>query len=304
VTALARQFGLTEVLCFQYPDGRDRGSEIATNLGVRPSTIQVNSWRGMILPEIPFLSVNGFGEEVHYASAGSLLQSRVLLTGYHGDKVWDRNTTDTSPGIVRGDISGTALSEFRLWRQFIHCPVPFWGVRQIKDVVNISRDPALAPWDVGGDYTRPICRRIVESAGVPREAFGIKKSAASRWYILEPDYLTQESQQDYMRYLAEHRGDWWHRLRIPPSRNRSTDNAKMQVLWSLSAALVRTPGLYRLHLNRWPVLGGLAALAARATNPPFSPTVIGTRRFCFPWAVDRCKARYEMISRPEYSALR
>ena len=294
VTALARPFGLSEVLCFQYADGRDRGSEMATTLGVRPATIQVNEWREMTFPEIPFLSVNGFGEEVQYAAAGSRLQGRVLLTGYHGDKVWDRNTTYTGPDIIRGDISGTALSEYRLWTQFIHCPVPFWGVRQIRDIVNISRDPALAPWDVGGDYTRPICRRIVESAGVARQAFGMVKSMASRWYVQEPNNLTPESAQDYFQFLTEHRGDWWRRLRIPPSRNRSWDNAKLRALRSLSTTLIRMPGWYRLQLNRWPVLRGLSALGA--PNPPYCPMVIGTRRYYFPWAVERCKKRYQIAA--------
>ncbi len=294
VTALAKQFGLSEVLCFQYSDGRDRGSEIATSLGVRPAAIQVNDWRDMTFPELPFLSVNGFGEEVQYAAARSRLQGRVLLTGYHGDKVWDRNTTYTSPDIVRGDISGTALSEYRLWTQFIHCPVPFWGVRQIRDIVHISRDPALEPWDVGGDYTRPICRRIVESEGVPREAFGITKSAASRWFVLETKNMTLESERDYIGFLTEHREDWWRRFRVPPSRNRSWDNAKLQALRSLSAMLIRIPGWYRLHLNRWPFLRGLSALGI--PNPPYCPMVIGTRRYYFPWAVERCKKRYELTS--------
>ena len=33
----------------------------------------------------------------------------------------------------------------------------------------------MGDWRVGGDYDRPIPRRIVESAGVPRDYFGMRK---------------------------------------------------------------------------------------------------------------------------------
>jgi hypothetical protein len=31
------------------------------------------------------------------------------------------------------------------------------------------------PWDIGGAYSRPLCRRLVEEASVPREIFGVSK---------------------------------------------------------------------------------------------------------------------------------
>jgi hypothetical protein len=53
---------------------------------------------------------------------------------------------------------------------------------------------------VPGDYSRPICRRIVEGAGVPREAFGRTKLAAS---VL--DYvLSDSSRPDYAAWCARH----------------------------------------------------------------------------------------------------
>jgi len=290
VTALAKPLGLREVLCFQYQSGRDRGTDIADYLGVKPTVFLVDAWRQQKKPELPFLSVNGFGEEVHFAAAESQLQGRVLLTGFHGDKVWDRDTLYPGPDIKRGDISGFALSEYRLWTQFIHCPVPFWGIRQINDIIRLSRHPGMEPWDVGGDYTRPICRRIVESAGVPRDAFGTIKSRISSWGIAEPDYLTTESERDFLEYLSAHRADWWRSYRIPPSGNRTVNNAILRSLGSVATILVGLPGWYRLHLNRWPVLAGLTAL--RSPNHPFAPAVIGIGRYYFPWAVEQCKKRY------------
>src|SRR2546428_5128411 len=84
--------------------------------------------------------------------------------------MWSKRPRTTSADIVRGDQSGLSLSEYRLWAGFIHLPVPFLGVRQIGDVSALSRSSAMAPWDVPGAYSRPICRRIVETAGGPRRA--------------------------------------------------------------------------------------------------------------------------------------
>jgi hypothetical protein len=92
------------------------------------------------------------------------------------------------------------MTEFRLSAGFINCAVPFWGARHIHKVVAISRQPAMKPWDVPGDYSRPICRRIVESAGVPRDAFGRRKLAVS---VMET-VLCDSSRPDYGRWCARH----------------------------------------------------------------------------------------------------
>ena len=44
---------------------------------------------------------------------------RVLMTGYHGDKVWAMESKDVSPAIVRGDPSGLGLTEYRLQAGFL-----------------------------------------------------------------------------------------------------------------------------------------------------------------------------------------
>src|SRR5690606_23914570 len=100
--------------------------------------------------------------------------------------------------IVRGDQSGLSLAEYRLRAGFLHCPVPFWGVRQIRDVRAVSNSSELANWDVEGDYSRPICRRIVEDAGVPRDLFGMKKKATWVQFIGSREFMCESSVRDYM----------------------------------------------------------------------------------------------------------
>jgi hypothetical protein len=157
------------------------------------------------MPEVPFLTADGYAEDRFFLSAEPHLRGKVMLTGFHGDKIWGkspygRDSLTPHPEIKRGDCSGLTMTEFRLSAGFIHCAVPFWGARQIHDVVAISRRADMKPWDVPGDYSRPICRRIVETAGVPREAFGVKKKAGS---VCET-VLSDSSRPDYRAWCARH----------------------------------------------------------------------------------------------------
>jgi hypothetical protein len=104
----------------------------------------------------------------------------MLFTGFHGDKVWDIATAAPydSDEIRRGDVSGLDLSEIRLQCGFINVAVPFIFARSIADLVSISRSEEMKPWRTFNGYDRPIPRRIVERAGVPRNIFGREKRAA------------------------------------------------------------------------------------------------------------------------------
>ena len=104
VTALAARFGLQEVLCFERGNDRDIGTRIAHYFGVTPIPVNVHAWRKLPFPEVSFIAGDAFGEEVHYSDAADRLHGRLLLTGYHGDKVWDRDTPSPclTPDIKRG----------------------------------------------------------------------------------------------------------------------------------------------------------------------------------------------------------
>lgn len=158
---------------------KDDGSKIAQYLKVKLHSIDGNRWKTTAYPEIPHIASDCLGTEVHYVSARSILNSCILLTGFHGDMVWGKDMKNISDKLKRPDQAGLSLSEYRLWANFIHCPIPFWGVRQSADIIRLSNSENMRKWDVSGDYSRPICRRIVENAGVPRELFGKQKIGGS-----------------------------------------------------------------------------------------------------------------------------
>jgi|SRR5712691_3855645 len=271
VAVLAQPYGLEEAIAFEPSSGGtpDSGGPIAQALGVRLWRLDRDAWRAPEAPagpEVPFLAVDAKGEDVYFRGADAHLARRVLVTGYHGDQMWSKRPRATNADVVRGDQSGLSLSEYRLWAGFIHLPVPFLGVRQIGDVSALSRSPAMAPWDVPGAYSRPICRRIVETAGVARGAFGVRKQTASVLFFERDDVLSPSSLADYCEWLRGRAADWHDRgVAAPPH--------------SPGAAARLRAALARLASPRLRNALGLAH---------------GARLFphLFPWAVERAKARY------------
>ena len=290
IAALARQAGLRDVMSFEQSRSGidDTGREIAGALGLRLSTVSRSAWQSLRTPEIPFLAADAKGEEVHYTAAEPLLAGRVLLTGFHGDELWDRVAwpLPLNADLVRSDQCGLSLTEYRLWAGFIHCPAPFMGARQFRAVNAISRSPELAAWDVGGAYTRPICRRILEEAGVRRHAFGMTKKNTSVLLFERNTSLMPGSWSAYTAWLAEHTDEWRRRGRTPPELARRGPTRIQAAAWRLAGALNAAAGIapHRLRL--------VASLAWRlralgAAEPLF--------RYSFPWAIEQAKARY---SRP------
>lgn len=125
-----------------------------------------------------FLATASTSEDLFFADFEPYLAGAIVLTGFHGDYMWAMGSPSGNE-TRRGDSSGTGLDEFRKRVGFVNVPVPFIGSQFASDVARISGSEAMNPWSVGGDYNRPIPRRMAEEAGVPRSAFGSRKLAGS-----------------------------------------------------------------------------------------------------------------------------
>jgi hypothetical protein len=111
-------------------------------------------------------------------------KAAVVFTAYHGDKIWDVNTPEKyrKDEIIRTSTDGLNLSEIRLKSGFINVVVPFILAPNIKDVYVVSRSEEMHPWRLFNSYDRPIARRIAETAGIPRGAFGLRKKQVASYY--------------------------------------------------------------------------------------------------------------------------
>jgi hypothetical protein len=125
----------------------------------------------------------------------------IVLTGYHGDKVWDRRLKGEylSDEIVRGDTSGLNLSEVRLKSGFINVAVPFIFSRSVFDIVKSANSQSMSEWHINNEYDRPIPRRIAESHGIPRQFFGQKKKTVLTYYSKPINKQLGRKFEDYLR---------------------------------------------------------------------------------------------------------
>jgi hypothetical protein len=292
VATIARQFGCREVICFDKArlGKSDSGEPIARILGLEPLVVDSESWRSIPLVEVPFVAGCDIGESV-YASAEPHLGRRLFLTGQHGDAVWDIGTTDLSADIRRIARSGLALTEYRLWTGFLHCAVPFWGARQLRDIHGISVSAEMLPWRLSRPtYNRPICRRIVEGAGVPRDMFGTEKKAVG--HIISQEFLSPTSSRDYLEWVGRHRWDWLRHGRVPPVRNLRFDR------WvnTYTDFLRRVVVSVRVRCRVLPLVGDVVSRGLRRLELSLRPVAAidarNLRRYVFPWAVERAKAKY------------
>jgi hypothetical protein len=179
--ALAVPLGCREAATLRNARGGegDSGKVVGELLGLRvhefdrPETVE-----GTFDEVADFLATGMGGEDYCYQGFTPLLRGRLLLTGFHGDRIWGSHTRPNTV-LARGDLSGSSLQEFRLRENFVHIPVPMIGARRHPEVAAISRASEMGVYQLHNDYDRPIPRRVLEQAGVPRSLFGQRKKAAS-----------------------------------------------------------------------------------------------------------------------------
>lgn len=130
----------------------------------------------------------------------------LLVVGTHGDIVWQKGLKQKfsdSHHFLDRDTDGCGLSEWRLHKGVFLFSVPFIGASRLDCLKQINDSPSMDPWRIGGDYDRPIPRRIVEQQGVRREKFGIQKRATipgyRRFYPNNPGQLN-----DLEIFLEQH----------------------------------------------------------------------------------------------------
>ena len=296
VASLARELGAKEVLCFDRARGSfgdDSGLPIAEHLGLDAAIVSSTRWKQLDCPELPFIIGDSNGGEVVYAGAEDHLRGRLLLTGYHGDHMWGMDTKSLGGEIVRATQSGLGLSEYRLFAGFLNCAIPFWNVRRIRDINQVSNSPELKPWVLPGtSYNRPICRRIVEDAGVPRNKFGIQKKPGGL-LLGRQEPLSEAASSDHLAWMRDNQTDWIRNFKVPPLRSLRFD--------ALRARARMRPELFarkseRYLQRRLPQISGIvdwigpSRLVRLVTGAPeFASTL---HRYRFAWACERWKAHY------------
>ena len=284
---LAREAGMKRVFSFHAARGGmpDDGAELARRWGLDLTMIDRNEWRRHAYAEVPYFAATCFGVDVNLSSAREIVRGRVLVSGFYGDSIWARTPEPVGPHFGRTAPAGLAFTEHRLQLGTIHFAVPYMGGRQIRDIWTLSNSAFMRPWDVPGEYSRPVCRRIVEESGIPRHLFGVEKKATVHLFHRGESVLTDNSRADYYRWL-----------RI--NRQEST---------TLRQSIPKPPGHLLLAFSRlYRVFSRFLRAASRYLPASLESRLavwddeiqtslnkrINVLPYLFPWAVERMAAYY------------
>ncbi|MCP4410809.1 MAG: hypothetical protein GY807_24325 [Gammaproteobacteria bacterium] len=217
-SVFAKHVGCKEAVTFkearpmdvaQFNPGEDNGTCIATAMGMSCQEFGRLDYllSRQEFPEGEILATSHFVDLYALSLETYLTDRTILFTGFRGDQMWDKEE-----GTAQ-DYGGPGLAEFRLRKGFLHFPLPYLGTRNVQpdkcevsqSVRRISNSEEMVPWSIGGDYDRPIPRRIAESAGIDRNLFGMSKKAVAVWYGKE-DIMTSASYQDLQTFRARAKG--------------------------------------------------------------------------------------------------
>lgn len=270
-------------------DNDDSGAGVATHLGMRLKVFDRDAYRTHAdFPEAEFIATGNGGDDVVLAAAERELPRTLLFTGFLGDTLWGLGGADpaASRDYAYTFPAGGTFGEFRLRVGYIHVPVPLLTFTRHDDIRRISLSPDMAPWRVGGSYDRPIPRRLVETAGVPRAIYAREKKAVTQpfWLPAEDDRLRAMMSPNSYASLSAYAKEAAISARL---------NLASRIKMALAPLALPVAGGVNWYGRKLTRLLGIRRLPQLATGQ-FRPSVLfGTPAgLKFHWAVATVRRRY------------
>lgn len=259
--AVATQAGCRNALTFQQSNSSrgwidDDGGSICEALGLAMESADRSAFHALPVDRQAewFLSTVGNGEN-GLGTCEHLLEERVLVTGRRGETTWgtERQTRGSRLGN-RGNVimTGPDSIEQRLHCGYVQLHVPMIAARHGEALYRINSAAETDAWTAdGAAYQRPAARRIAEEAGVPRQAFGMRKAGGAG--KLAP--LGPEAMEAFLAFYREHVPKPIRRgLRESHSDRRRKAHVYLRRLWMRFAdhpifdPLLDASGWRRMHL--------------------------------------------------------
>lgn len=269
-TVLAKRMGSKKVLSigkarslFSIPDS---GEKVAEALGL-PCEVKASILNDYKNEEAIWVSM-GDALDLHLTVFDFPKPLSLILTGFHGDTLWERTPIDITEFLSTHSPSGSSFSEWGLQEGVIQMSIGYWALRRGKDIQNISILDEMKPWTLFNNYDRPTPRRIIEEAGVARGDFAYKKrvaTIASDW-LPNPWPYSKNLRRQFKKFAKA------ENIYIPPY--------VLIVAWRL------------LNSINWHILRRVGLLFGDEERFTISWAPFKTRWIFFYWAMSRMKARY------------
>jgi len=216
LAVLLARLGVREALTFfDGTPGNDSGAEVARLLGMQVREYARTGFRTTRgVDEAEFFS-GPRGADIVLASCEEQLVGKVLVIGRYGDVVFsiDRSKMLSDFRTTRDNvISGSTMLEFRLRVGFLNFNPLYAGGLHVSALHAIASSQEMKPWRLGGTYDRPIPRRILEEAGIPRTRFGVTKAASAALHLKSSAAMSPAGRADFESYRRSMpRPGWWRR---------------------------------------------------------------------------------------------
>lgn len=211
-SAIMREFDCDTALTFNAPGkyAVDSGEALANLLSY--SNIITRDARQFLdnlnLVEAEFVASGELGTNVIFSAFETEFRDSIVVTGEAGDFFWSLNEVPSDEFVFEEEnYPQISMIETRLRIGFISLPLPYFGASQWKSITAISHSKEMKAYSVGGEYDRPIPRRILEEAGIPRGSFAKQNIGAGINYRYDNlSYLKQRmSQHSYQHFLSYYR---------------------------------------------------------------------------------------------------
>ena len=284
-SAVAKEIGANTVMTFEAKGKyiHDSGVEAAKRLGYE-NIVEKDAYSYLNrtdFPEIQSISGGDMGFEISFSTFREEMRGNLVFSGENGDFVWNKNksfqTINDEAHIVWKN-SEIGLGEAHLHQEYIPVPMTSFGIRHWTDLYKISNSEVMKPWSLGNDYDRPIPRRILESKGLPRESFGMKKYGAGFYYAYDwkkrlLNRMSKKSAVDFEQYVDRHK-------KMLPIKKY------LIFLWTNKAVFANVL-LSRLHIQ-YEIKSADWFIEKRNSVPnPFAA------RYLIPWAGERMVGEYK-----------
>jgi hypothetical protein len=206
LAVLLVKLGVREAMTFYNKmPGDDSGEEVARILGMTARVYSRTDFRTTPgVDEAEFLSHSGNrNSEIVLAPCEEQLVGKVLITGRYGDMVLGKRHTKIFSDF-RFERSAnkrcSRIIEFRSRIGFLSFNPFYAGGLHLQAMREIATSQEMQPWRLGGNYDRPIARRIIEEAGVPRGMFGVTKAASAFYRFMSLADMSPAGRTDFESY--------------------------------------------------------------------------------------------------------
>jgi hypothetical protein len=289
--ALAKDAGCGEAVTLRlsaeeqelFGGGDDCGAAIAEALGL---CIQARNPKEYLkydsMPEAEFAATGYDDEDLVMSVFGRDFPQKIVVTGIHGDTMWNLipKMKPVRRDIFRPDGCGCSLAEFRYRAGFIHVPLPLIGSMNYPAIHRITISEEMKPYAIGGNYDRPIPRRILEERGVERSMFGQKKVG------LLPVYLGSSktglrNKMSYPSYVSFE--NYYQRHRKERSLFRNMFHA-----WMYGSFILYSRILFKVFRRKDLIKYLGCPVPEKFRKSPFR------RSFLFHWGISMIKGRYDV----------